>query len=258
MPFDPLTAGLLDEKVFQDPDYDPERCLLTDDSSAFGMAVTRSNGMSYLKLLCVAPEARRRGWGTKLLSALESGTMRAWESHPNYLLPGQDVRYTDGVLFLEKRGYRKVGETFNLVCDLTQDFRDPQPDHFQVRRALHTDREQLMVLVDLHFSVWRAEVTAMFANHPVSVHVAFQHGELLGFSGYDSNNRGTGWFGPMGTHPKARGTGMGRALLRCCLEDLKEQGHAVAIIPWVGPYGFYAQHCGARIDRVFWRYEKTV
>ena len=40
------------------------------------------------------------------------------------------------------------------------------------------------------------------------------------------------------------------------LADLKAQGHEQATIPWVGPYGFYNKQCGARIDRVFWRYEK--
>jgi hypothetical protein len=44
--------------------------------------------------------------------------------------------------------------------------------------------------------------------------------------------------------------------LRRCLRDQKAQGHGTAIIPWVGPVGFYSRYADARLARVFYRYEK--
>jgi mycothiol synthase len=95
-------------------------------------------------------------------------------------------------------------------------------------------------------------------NHPVSVHVAVVDGIVKAFSAHSANNTGTGWFGPMGTHPDLRGKGVGSILLKRCLEDLKHAGHSQAIIPWVGPIAFYSHFCGAVVDRVFWRYEKVI
>lgn len=255
--FDPITLDLLREKVWGDPDF--QGALVSPNLDGFAMAVHRG-GKSTIKFLMVAPESRRKGLGAGLLAAAEAslppGPIRVCESNPNYLVPGVDVRYTTGLLFLEKRGYQKVGETYNLVCDLRQDFSEEEREG--VRRAQASDREVVMSFLGQHWPGWQYEVGRMFANQPVSLHLAFQDDRLLGFSGYDGNNLGTGWFGPMGTDPEKRGAGVGGILLRRCLADLKAQGHEQAIIPWVGPYGFYNKQCGARIDRVFWRYEKCV
>jgi anti-anti-sigma regulatory factor len=61
----------------------------------------------------------------------------------------------------------------------------------------------------------------------------------------------------MGTAPEAEGHGLGRVLLHRCLADLYAAGHGKAVIPWVGPISFYARHCGARVDRVFWRFRRA-
>jgi GNAT superfamily N-acetyltransferase len=107
------------------------------------------------------------------------------------------------------------------------------------------------------------EVQQAFCNQPISVHIAFRegtphNGHVVGFAAYDANNRGTGWFGPMGTEPEYRGQGLGRVLLLRCLGDLHAQGRSWSTIPWVGPVGFYQQHAAAELDRTFVRLEKQV
>jgi hypothetical protein len=62
----------------------------------------------------------------------------------------------------------------------------------------------------------------------------------------------------MGTAPQAQGKSIGRVLLWRCLNDLRDAGHRTAVIPWVGPIGFYARHAGCQVDRVFWRYRLTI
>ena len=53
------------------------------------------------------------------------------------------------------------------------------------------------------------------------------------------------FFGPTGVHPRARNKGVGKALLFACLEDMRAQGFAYAIIGGVGPAEFYAKAVGA-------------
>ena len=79
---------------------------------------------------------------------------------------------------------------------------------------------------------------------------------MIAFSAYETNNKGTGWFGPMGTTEKARGKGVGGILLKRCINDLKKSGFEKAIIPWVGPIPFYMHYINSPVKRIFWRYEK--
>lgn len=263
--FDPLSASVLHEKVWDDSGAG----LVWDDGGLQGFcyAVWRpANGRGYVKLLCVAPEFRRTGIATQLLAKAEvylagrgAPVVRVCESNPNYLVPGLDPRYTAGVLFFEKHGYVKVAETYNMRCQLAgQEFSTVAPPGLTVRRAEFGDQASVLELIVEHFPAWHSEVLSMFANDPISLHLAFKDGKLAAFSGYDGNNRGTGWFGPMGTDPKLRGLGAGGVLLRRCLVDFQEQGLQDCVIPWVGPYRFYSQNSGAYIDRVFWRLEKRL
>jgi mycothiol synthase len=264
--FDPLSAELLQEKVGEDPG----QALVWDDSGLRGFvhAVHRpENCRGYVKLLCVDPATRRRGIATALLEASEkhlgsagAPVVRVCESNPNYLVPGIDPRYTPALAFCEKRGYSRVGETCNMVCQLGAHnlAAETDPPGLVIRRALPGDKPAVLELLANHFPIWRTEVSTMFQNDPISLHLAFKGGQLAAFAGYDGNNRGTGWFGPMGTSPKHRKLGAGGTLLRRCLQDMQRQGLPSCVIPWVGPYGFYSDQCGATIDRVFWRYEKSL
>ncbi len=266
--FDSIQPQVLQEKIFEDPDCSPELSWVLDDGALRGMAVgcwRASLQRGFVKLLCVQPEFQQQGWGSRMLDLLESSLaslgaplVRVAESAPNYWQPGLDPRYTPALLLFEQRGYQRIGETYNLTCELVgRDFAARSID-LEVRRAQPDDAAQIESFLAVHFSGWRYEVGQMLRNRPISLHLGLRQGQLLGFAGYDGNNRGSGWFGPMGTAPEARGLGLGAELLRRCLHDMQQQGHERCTIPWVGPYGFYARACGARIDRVFYRLEKQL
>jgi mycothiol synthase len=280
-PLDPLTPALLEEKIWGDEDTTTDLALLAEDAgqiAGFATGVVRQPGeRGVVKLIAVAPPRWREGIGGQLLRQLESAmrqrgasAVRLGEAAPNYLLPGIDPRYTRAMLFFEGRGYRRIGETYNLDVDLgAEDWstaareQELAMEGVTVRRAASDDRLAVDAFLDEHWPAWKAEVSRALERRPVALHVAFrQRGgeepELLGFSAYDSNNLGTGWFGPMGTAPAARGLGIGSVLLRRCLRDQRAQGLQRAIIPWVGPIAFYAHYADAAISRVFYRYEKTL
>lgn len=278
-PYDPLTPGLLHEKVWAEPSPGPALVAEAsgDDHGLIGFILGAlwgppNEARGTIKMLCVAPASRRRGIGGRLLAEVETGlkargaeTVRIAECSPNYLCPGVDLRYTPGWLFVQKHGYANVGEAVNMHVDLSADDWSTaekeaqlQASGVEVRRARGADRQAVMAFLEEHWPAWRPEISNTFAQAPVSLHLAWRGDALLGFSAYDANNVGTGWFGPMGTAPEARGLGIGGVLCRRCLADLAAQGLASATIPWVAPVGFYAHYAGAHVSRVFHRFEKAL
>ncbi len=272
--FDRFTYSLLYEKTYGDADFEPELALIgTMDGIpiAFWMAVVRRS-TGFHKLFAVRPQFRRMGIGTALLTEIEDRLrrrgveeVRVCEGAPNYFMPGLDPRYTAALLFFQRNGYEKFDKTYNMIADLC----DIEPDEktedqllkkysIMVRRASRHDREAVMEFITREFHGWEGEVSTALENDPPTIFIAELNGRVVGFSAHESNNLGTGWFGPMGTLKSMRGKGIGRVLLLRSLEDLKRLGFKQAIIPWVGPIGFYHKNCGARIDRVFWRMRKIL
>ena len=66
-------------------------------------------------------------------------------------------------------------------------------------------------------------------------------GGVLGFAAHSGNLCHRGTFGPIGVLPAARGRGVGAALSRAVLADLRERGFVEATVPWVAAetVGFY-------------------
>ncbi len=275
--FDPLTPALLDEKVWGDTGFDPGLAQVCIDDGAiagFAMGVLRpiSQGpRGIVKLIAVDVERRRRGIGGRLLAVVEDGlrargalAVRVCESAPNYLTPGVDARYSAAPHFFEKHGYMRVGEACNMTVDLESRRFDTAATERKlaargivVRRAVDDDHAGLEALLQAHWPSWLAEAHAAMRAGPPSLHVARRGGAALAFAAWDANNRGTGWFGPMGTAPEARGQGIGQALLFRCLADMAAQGYRHATIPWVDPVDFYRHCAGAAVSRIFHRYEKV-
>ena len=276
--FDPLTAELLDEKTRGDGGFDPELALVATRGAAitgFVMGVLRPQPgvpKGFLKLIAVARDHRRSGIGSRLIETVENtlrdrgaGSVRVCESAPNYLVPGVDTRYASAPHFFQRHGYRRTGEACNMTVDLDRCRLDQRAGEkslagrgITLRRAAAPDRDRLLALLETHWPAWIDEVEVSLQNRPPSLHIAESGGSLAGFAAWDANNRGTGWFGPMGTAPRARGQGIGRFLLLRCLADIRATGLREAIIPWVGPVGFYEASAGATVTRTFHRYEKVL
>ncbi|NNE36412.1 MAG: GNAT family N-acetyltransferase [Rhodothermales bacterium] len=276
--FDTISDDVFHEKAWLDDGVDADLRLVAEvDGSAAAFAVgavrQKDQGPSgYIKMMAVRPELQRNGLGSDLLSRLEHelrrrGTRvcRPGESAPNYLTPGVDLRYTKATVFFEKRGYEKIGQSYNMEAELENIDLDTTGDEeplamtgFRIGRAAESDRSDVMAMLAEHWPSWQDEVGVSLSNDPVSLFVARRDDKVVAFSAYETNNRGTGWFGPMGTAPDARGHGIGSVLLKRCLVDLRDAGYRRAIIPWVAPISFYLHHVGAEVCRVFNRYEKQL
>jgi GNAT superfamily N-acetyltransferase len=113
-----------------------------------------------------------------------------------------------------------------------------------VRRALPPEKHKVLDWVRSTFSeAWASEADVAFGHQPVSCFLAIQGKGLLGFACHDATC--PNFFGPTGVDASARGRGIGAALLLACLEAMRHQGFAYAIIGGVGPADFYAKTVGA-------------
>ncbi len=276
--YDSLERFLLREKLYEDPDWNPDTTYLVENDKeivGFLQGVQRNiknKNFGYIKLFAVKKEYRSKGLGSELLQRFEEdlrmagiAVLRIFDAPYNYLMPGVDPRYTPAVCFFERRGFIKKDEAINMEVDLsysTWDVSEKQDElrknEIHIQRCEYEDEEELMLLLSEEWKLWEFEVKMAMKTDPIAIFIAKKEGSIKAFSAWDGNNRGTGWFGPMGTHPDLRGKGVGGVLLYKCLFDMKKRGYEKCIIPWVGPIHFYSYYAGARITRVFWRYEKEL
>ena len=212
--------------------------------------------VGFVQLVCVRPDARRRGLGTALVQALQAWAfddegcdgLGVGGASPFYLWPGVDVQATAALCLFESLGFRPRG------CEVNMSFptqhRAPVPEGVVLRRALEEDDVTAGVaFVARHWPNWVAETQR--AIDGASCHLAFSSadGAVVGF-GCHSVNR-LGWLGPMGTDPLRRHGGLGNALLGAIATDLMAAGLSSVEVAWVGPVGFYANAAGASVSRTF-------
>jgi GNAT superfamily N-acetyltransferase len=245
---------------------DPGVVLALDDGSAAVAAVARG-ATAFVRLLVVAPHARRLGHGRALVAEAEQWARAAGcramvpgPSAPFYLWPGVDVHATGALCLFESFGFQPRG------CEVNMSFptrhRAAVPPGVTLRRALEEDDVAAgLAFVGRHWPNWVAECRRAVEHG--ACHLAWDgaegggigdgngrgRGEVVGF-GCHSVNR-LGWLGPMGTDPVRRHGGLGNALLGAIATDLMAAGLESVEVAWVGPVGFYANAAGATVSRTF-------
>lgn len=274
---DELNNELIHEKFFSDPDFNPENIFIYIDNEKvvgilFGVIrKIRGENLGFIKLAAVHKNYRRKHIATQLYQKTEEkfkqekvSKIRIYDVPLNYFMPGVDPKYTPAICFLQKNGFKHIGDAINMDVHLDQNF-DVRKDierlkseNVEVSRATVNDKNELFKFVKEEWLLWINELEMTYKSNPVSLFIARKNNKIKAFSAYDANNKGIGWFGPMGTHKDMRGLGIGSVLLKLCLQDIKNQGLKKSIIPWVAPIGFYSHYVNAEISRVFWRYEKSL
>jgi mycothiol synthase len=219
----------------------------------------------HLGMLAVGEAYRGQGVGSALLSQLEgvfaaSGAedVQAGGTQPYFWWPGVDERYSGALALLRSHGYLPFDEVVNMDVDLRRpDFSAPAPDGLDVHRLALDEYPSFSAWMQETWDVdWANEVSLVVGRDPVSCWVARDGNSFLGFAAYDTNRRG--WFGPMGSNAAARGRGIGRTLLRRCMQDLLDRGEQGAEICWIGPEPFYREAVGATVGRRFVQLRKVL
>lgn len=149
----------------------------------------------------------------------------------SYLSSGLDTRDDATIRWFTQRDYvlhsRHVDFRVTLASPATADPR--------VRRADPSELDPLSAWIEALFGpAWRRETRRALLRHQ-GVFVSGEPPEYLGFAAHSGHNAALGTFGPLGVAPHARGRGLGAALARAALDDLRARGFTRATIPWVDP-----------------------
>ena len=115
-----------------------------------------------------------------------------------------------------------------------------------IRKPIAPEHDTITAWVAKTFSSgWASEARVALNNRPVSLFIATRGdpSELIGFCCYDATARG--FVGPIGVAESARGTGVGAALLRACLADMRALGYGYAVAGAVGAPEFFRRVAGA-------------
>ncbi|GAA3338893.1 hypothetical protein GCM10020358_20630 [Amorphoplanes nipponensis] len=242
-----------------------------------GSVSHRDRSIGHIDLLAVDPRERRRGVARALVSRIEgalaglgAGDVVIAGNAPYYAWPGIDVRYTPAICAAMAFGFEQDQPAWNMTVDVTRPATGATPEALAgdetrlagtgltIRRAVAADVPALVRFSLANFGEgWGGEITHSVGRDRAGCHLALAaDGTIVGFAAYGSSR--PSWFGPMGTAPAARGSGVGALLLRRCLVDQRAAGHDRVQIGWVGPLPFYAKAVGARVERVFLLYRKQL
>ena len=112
-----------------------------------------------------------------------------------------------------------------------------------VRKPIGPEHAAITHWVAGRFPGWASEVQIALSSRPVTLWIAARNTSLLGFACFDATARG--FFGPIGVDDAARNQGIGAALLRACLLDMRSFGYGYAIAGGVGAPGFFERVAGA-------------
>lgn len=112
------------------------------------------------------------------------------------------------------------------------------------RKPIGPEHDAVVEWVARHFGHgWASEAKVALGNRPVTLWLAASENELLGFACYDATARG--FVGPIGVAAAVRGQGLGAALLRACLDEMRLAGYGYAIAGGVGAPAFFQHVAGA-------------
>lgn len=271
LPWDPFVERVAEEKLFGgNAGREGRTFAAIENGDVVGLLAQAGR---WIKLLCVAPSARRHGIGSALLDeairAAGAGAKLRVGDHPaNYLTPGIDPRYEEGLRFLRARGFAEVGSAPNLLVPLKGNERTTRAHAraleercalrgYRIRRAEPSDSSALEHMITETFSRAQAfEISRALEVEGVHIAEVAATGVLAAFAAHDGNSRGLGWFGPAGTRVEHRGHGVGECLLVHALADVAERGQSETIVAWVGPIDFYRRAVGAEIERTFVQLER--
>jgi GNAT superfamily N-acetyltransferase len=216
------------------------------------VAVVRGGTDGFVRLLLLDEAHRGKGLGHDLLRAAEADLEEAsvitvGADAPYFLFPGVPVEETSLCCLLERHHYAREETNYNMDVDLGH----LPPDPGLAVEPRPEERADVDRWLSEHWPNWRPEALR-----------AFDQGSLLlgrnvtgitGFCAYDVNRSGT--LGPVASRPDLIGQGFGEPLVVGALHRLRERGHEVIEVLWVGPIVPYAR-LGGRVGRLFFVYRR--
>ncbi len=291
----PMTERLFQQKVLRDPFAQREgNMAVLDDNRVVGWVLSRSLrtvpsslsqycGRGSIGALCVDPEYRRRGIGSRLYEQAEQflkaqGAVTITVVHyPSHLMPGIPSDAPDLKAFFERRGFQEWHEAYDLRRQLHDyPLASDEEGYWHgaglratLRPARRGEEAAIMEFLGREFpGGWEYETKRYFdaGGEPFDILLAVSDDRVLGFCRIytpESLDLGgcTHWFpllrgrwgglGPIGVGQAYRGRQLGLALLRYSVCSLRRRGVEDMAIDWTVLTSFYGQ-LGFSIWKQYW------
>lgn len=132
--------------------------------------------------------------------------------------------------------------------DSTELYKKLEAEDIRIIRPMTPNKQVVHAWIAEQFGEgWANETDTAFTHFPVSCFIAYgtKSKRILGFASYECTYRN--YFGPTGVDPEMRGHGIGAALCIRCMEAMRDEGYAYAIIGSAGPVDFYKKVVGATV-----------
>jgi predicted N-acetyltransferase YhbS len=240
-------------------------------------------GKASIGALCVDPDYRRRGIGSRLYDdgerflAAQGAAAISVVHYPGHLTPGIPVEATELKAFFDRRGFQGWTEASDLRRQLDDypaggraevEWRGPGV-RATLRPAREGEQAAIMAFLGREFAGgWEYETTRFFdaGGEPADITIAESAGTVIGFCRtYTPESLhlagSTHWFpllrrrwgglGPIGIAAARRGHGLGRALLRYSITLLKQRGVDDMVIDWTVLERFYGK-AGFGVWKRYW------
>ncbi len=156
----------------------------------------------------------------------------------NYLATGVDPADGGLIELLCSKGFHEAGRHLDLAVSTA--------GHSMGGCVERADDEALAWVASTFAEAWAMEARRALAH--AGLFVVRDREGLAGFACHSGNRAWEATFGPVGVAPRARGSGLGRALASAALADLAARGFEVATVPWVdvATARFYESFCAVR------------
>ncbi|MDP3275337.1 MAG: GNAT family N-acetyltransferase [Deltaproteobacteria bacterium] len=154
----------------------------------------------------------------------------------------------------QARAWQRAGAVVaSAHADLTVSTAVAAPEDLAVHRPTPDEASAVIAWISREFSAaWAHECAQALTHQGLFVTRDGSLGQALGetlgvaaFAAHSGHARALGTFGPLGTHPAARGRGHATRVTHCALRSLGLLGHATCTVPWVNEESqrFYRTIC---------------
>lgn len=252
---DPITAKRFRNKVLLDANFDPRGLLVAfmEEQLVGAAYVVRRRlplwgddlefGSGWLSFFFVDERKEREGVGSALLEGCEAfatsvGITKLYFSSyaPNYFLPGIDkIAYPKGAAFLEKKKFsrlyspvamQRLLNTYTYPKEIRQLKEQREIEGYTFSLLTSGELPKVIEFATTHFNPdWGRAIREGILQgfDPEQIHVAKQHGEVVGFAMYGGYEGVRERFGPFGVSESQQGKGLGKILLHDTLFAMRKR-----------------------------------
>ena len=135
----------------------------------------------------------------------------------------------------------------DMIVYLDNEFEIINIQDIVIKKVTKKDKNKIRkFVVDNFYERWANTVDYGLSLENIPIYMALDGEKVIGFAGYNISKQRKGYFGPLGVLKSYRLMGIGKVLVRSCLNDMRNLGFNTCIIGNGSSIEFYEKACGAK------------